>query len=411
MILYPLHEARRAALEPFRLAAVATQLALRNPFFPGFGSTPERAAVAGAEILERATRVFAKPSFGIGTVDIEGHPVVVREESVLNKPFCRLLHFRREGCEARRDPRVLIVAPMSGHHATLLRGTVESMLPDHDITITDWTDARLVPVSEGSFDLDDYINYVIEFLQLLGPETHVMAVCQPSVPVLCAVALMAEANDPAQPASMTLMGGPLDPRAAPTAMSQAITAMPLEWLKAAVIETVPCGYPGAMRRVYPGFLQLQGFMAMDPERHAREHLRLFNSLVSGEAGAVAAHRKFYDEYLAVMDVTAEFYLQTVERVFQRFDLPRGTFVSRERKVELRAIRKTALMVMEGENDDISAPGQAKPALDLCENLPTQMKDYHLQKGVGHFGLFSGRLWRNEALPRLRAFMRTACRPT
>lgn len=408
MIFYALHEARRAALQPFHLAAVATQLALHNPYFPGFGSTPERAAVAGAEIIERATRVFAKPSFNIGTLERNGRAIGVEEHPVFSKPFCRLLHFRREGSEATSDPRVLIVAPMSGHHATLLRGTVESMLPDHDVYVTDWADAKLVPASKGSFDLDDYIDYVIEILRFLGPDTHVLAVCQPSVPVLCAVALMAEANDPAQPRTMTLMGGPIDPRAAPTAMTKAIAALPLEWFRTTVIETVPFSYPGALRQVYPGFLQLQGFMAMDPERHAREHLRLFGNLVSGDAEAVATHRKFYDEYLAVMDVTAEFYLQTVERIFQRFDLPCGAFVSRGRKIEPRAIRKTALMVMEGENDDISAPGQAKPALDLCASLSMDKKSHYLQRGVGHFGLFSGRLWRNEALPRLRDFIRGAC---
>lgn len=406
MIFYPLLEAQRAAAMPLRMAAVAAQVALHNPFFPGFGSTPERAAVAGAEIFERATRVFTKPSFNFGTTDIEGRAAVVREQAVLRKPFGQLLHFEREGCEARHDPRMLIVAPMSGHHATLLRGTVEAMLPDFDVYITDWMDAKFVSLAEGSFDLDDYIDYVIAFLQFLGPDTHVMAVCQPSVPVLCAIALMAAADDAAQPRSFTLMGGPIDPRCAPTAMTQAIASMPLDWFKATVIETVPLYYPGAMRMVYPGFVQLQGFMAMDPERHAREHVRLFQNLVSGDAEAAAAHRKFYDEYMAVMDVTAEYYLQTVERVFQRFDLPRGAFVSRGRKVEPQAIRKTALMVMEGENDDISAPGQAKPALELCSGLPSDMKGYYLQKGVGHFGLFSGRLWRSEALPRLREFVRS-----
>ncbi|MER2519354.1 MAG: polyhydroxyalkanoate depolymerase [Bdellovibrionales bacterium] len=405
MIFYPLHEAQRAAMMPLRMAAVAAQVALHHPFFPGFGSTPERAAVAGAEIFERAMRDFNKPSFGFGTTETDGREVAVSEEVVWNKPFCQLLHFQREGCAARRDPRVLIVAPMSCHHATLLRGTVEAMLPDHDVYITDWADAKLVPLAEGAFDLDDYIDYVSELLRFLGPDTHVVAVCQPSVPALCAVALMAAAGDAAQPRSLTLMGGPIDPRRAPTAMTQAIAAMPLEWFKSMVVEAVPFSYPGALRMVYPGFLQLQGFMAMNPDRHAHEHLRLFNSLVAGDAEAALTHRKFYDEYLAVMDVTAEFYLQTVERVFQRFDLPRGAFVSRGRKVEPQAIRKTALMVMEGEHDDISAPGQALPALELCSGLPESMKAYYLQKGVGHFGLFSGKLWRGEALPKLRAFMR------
>jgi poly(3-hydroxybutyrate) depolymerase len=298
---------------------------------------------------------------------------------------------------------------MSGHHATLLRGTVEALLPEHDVYITDWLDARRIPLSRGKFDLDDYIAYVIEFLQVLGPETHVLAVCQPTVPVLAAVSLMAQADDPNQPRSMVLMGGPIDAEAAPTAVTKLAKGRPLSWFERTVVSQVPVYYPGALRRVYPGFVQLTGFMSMNLDRHVGEHLRLFEHLVQGDGESAGAHRRFYDEYLSVMDLPAEFYLQTVSTVFQHCALPNGTMRWRGEPVDPSAIRRTALMTVEGEMDDISAPGQTRAAHRLVSNLPEEMQADHMQPGVGHYGIFNGRRWRGEIQPAIAAFVRKQAR--
>jgi poly(3-hydroxybutyrate) depolymerase len=403
VILYHLHDMQRAALAPLRLAAEATQATFKNPFFPAAYTRFGRAIAAGAELFERTTRRFAKPEFNLKTTKIAGDPVAVTEEVILTKPFCRLLHFKR--ATKNSDPRVLIVAPISGHHSTLLRGTVEAMLPDHDVYITDWINARDVPLAAGKFDLEDNISYVMEFIRLLGPDVHVVAVCQPAVPVLCAVSLLADMDDPKQPRSMTLMGGPIDTRYAKTIVTEVGEQRPMEWFRNTVIHALPFYYPGAYRLVYPGFIQLQGFVSMNVERHVGEHVKLFRHLVVGDGEHADSHKKFYDEYLSVMDTTAEFYLQTVERVFKNHDLPEGRFTWHGKLVKPSAIKKTALLTIEGELDDISAPGQTRPALEMCSNLPDTMKKAHLQIGVGHYGIFNGRKWRESILPVVRAFIR------
>jgi poly(3-hydroxybutyrate) depolymerase len=403
MLLYHIRDLQMAALSPFRAAAGATHATFHNPFLPATYTRFGRAVAAGAELFERTTRRFAKPAFNLPTTRIFGETVPVQEEIVLKKPFCNLLHFKREG--EFDHPRVLIVAPMSGHFATLLRGTVEAMLPDHDVYITDWVDAKMVPMIEGKFDLEDYITYVMDFIRFLGPDVHLIAVCQPAPAVLCAVSLLAEMDDPAQPRTMTLMGGPIDTRVAKTTVTELAAKRSLEWFRNTVIHMIPFYYPGGYRLVYPGFLQLQGFVSMNVERHVGEHMKLFQNLVKGDEDSAASHRKFYDEYLSVMDVTSEFYLQTVERVFQKHDLALGSFMWRGQKVKPEAICKTALLTVEGELDDISAPGQTRPAHDLCSNLPDDMKLAHLQIGVGHYGIFNGRKWREFVLPVIRDFMR------
>jgi poly(3-hydroxybutyrate) depolymerase len=358
---------------------------------------------ASAELFERTTRHFGKPSFGLKSTRIFRESVKVEEEIVLTKPFCNLLHFKRH--TDAEDPKVLLVAPMSGHHATLLRGTVEAMLPDHDVYITDWIDAKMVPLSKGKFDLEDNISYLMDFIRFLGPDVHVMAICQPAPSVLCAVSLLAQMDDPAQPRSMTLMGGPIDTRTPKTMVTELAEKHPIEWFQNRVIHAIPFYYPGAHRMVYPGFLQLSGFISMNAKRHIDEHIKHFQNLVKGDDNSAETHRKFYDEYLSVMDVTAEFYLQTIERIFQTHDLPKGTFKWHGQFVKPEAIKKTALLVVEGELDDISAPGQTTPALDLCSGLPPEMKKAHLQIGVGHYGIFNGRKWREAVLPVIRNFMR------
>lgn len=402
MLLYHFYDWQRAAMAPFRFAAEATQAAFHNPFFLARHTHFGRAIAAGAELVERTTRDFGKPAFNLHTTDVAGDTVKVEEEIVLTKPFCNLLHFKRH--TDRVDPVVLIVAPMSGHYATLLRGTVEALLPEHDVYITDWIDAKMVPLAHGKFDLEEYITYVMDCIRHLGPQTHLIAVCQPAVPVLCAVSLLAQMNDPAQPRSMTLMGGPIDTSRAKTVVTELAEKRPLEWFQHTVIHAIPFYYPGAHRLVYPGFVQLNGFVSMNVERHVGEYVKLFRNLVKGDDESATAHRNFYDEYLAVMDVTAEFYLQTVERVFQKRDLAHGTFSWRGQRVEPSAITQTALLTVEGELDDISAAGQTIAAHDLCSGLADDMHQAHLQIGVGHYGIFNGKKWRNQILPIVHQFI-------
>ena len=331
----------------------------------------------------------------------------MEEHVVWHKPFCSLLHFKRDLPPDRdRDPKLLIVAPMSGHYATLLRGTVEAMLPDHEVFITDWVDARMVPMSEGTFDLDDYVDYVIAMLHHLGESTHVMAVCQPSVPVLAAVSVMEEDGDIDAPATMTLMGGPIDTRINPTVVNNLAEQRGTEWFQRNVIMRVPFPHPGFMRPVYPGFLQLTGFMSMNLDRHMTAHRELFLHLVEGDGDSADRHRDFYDEYLAVVDLTAEFYLQTVETVFVRHALPKGEMTHRGRPVRPGKIRNTALLTVEGEKDDISGVGQTQAAHRLCTGLPKAKKAHHLQSKVGHYGVFNGSRFRDEIAPRIRDFVRT-----
>jgi poly(3-hydroxybutyrate) depolymerase len=362
---------------------------------------------AAAEMFERTTRRYGKPEWGITETTTHGVRVPVVERVQWERPFCRLIHFEKgQGRPAGEQPKLLIVAPMSGHYATLLRGTVTTMLPDHDVYITDWADARMVPLTDGSFDLDDYIDYVISILHFLGAGAHIMAVCQPSVPVLAAAALMETRHDPHLPASMTLMGGPIDTRISPTAVNTLANNHDLDWFRQHVIMKVPFPHPGFMREVYPGFLQISGFLSMNIERHVEAHRALFNHLVRGDGDSADKQREFYDEYLAVMDLTAEFYLQTVETVFLRHALPKGEMMHRNGRVDTGAIRHVALLTIEGENDDISGVGQTKAAQDITPNLPAAMKTHYLQPKVGHYGVFNGSRFRAEIAPRIADFIAT-----
>ncbi|MDG3440582.1 polyhydroxyalkanoate depolymerase [Nitrospirillum amazonense] len=403
-VLYQLFDMHHAALTPLRLVAEATQATFRNPFVPASYTGMGRAMAAAGELIERTTRRWGKPEFGLNITHIDGREVAVTEEAALRKPFCVLRHFQR--ATPHSDPKVLVVAPMSGHYATLLRGTVEALLPSHDVYITDWVDAKLVPLSRGRFDFDDYVEYVMDFIRFLGPDTHVIAVCQPAVPVLVAAAVMAQMEDTCQPRSMTLMGGPIDTRVSPTQVTQLAETRDIGWFERTVTTSVPVYYPGAMRHVYPGFIQLTGFMSMNLDRHVGAHVDLFKHLVRGDGESAEAHRRFYDEYLSVMDLTAEFYLQTVKIVFQDHDLPKGTLEYRGMRVDPSAIKKTALFTVEGELDDISAPGQTVAAHALCSGLDDGMKRHHLQAGVGHYGIFNGRRWREHIMPRVRDFIRS-----
>ena len=401
--LYQLYDFQRAALAPWRLTAETLQQVFSHPMLPVAYTRLGRAVAAGAELFERSTRRYGKPEWRLHSTWTDGGEVGVQLTTVLERPFCDLLHFRRD--VPRSDPRVLVVAPMSGHYATLLRDTVAGLLPDHDVYITDWQNAASVPLDQGSFDLDDYIDLVIGFIEHLGPDVHVVAVCQPSVPVMAAVSIMAADNHPAAPASMILMGGPIDTRVNPTRVNRHAKEHSLEWFERACISTVPATYPGFLRRVYPGFLQLTSFMAMNADRHLGSALKHFQHLVRGDGESAEAHRRFYDEYLAVMDLPAEFFLQTIQVAFHDHDLPNGTMTSRGNPVEPRAVRGTALMTVEGELDDISGPGQTVAAHDLCAAIPPDKRYHHFQKGVGHFGIFNGRRWRSDILPKIRTFIR------
>ena len=341
----------------------------------------------------------ARPSFGIDVVTVDGQAVAVTEEAADDTPFGTLLHFRKD--HAVPQPRVLLVAPMSGHFATLLRGTVQVMLPEHDLYITDWKNARDVPLAEGRFGLDEFVDHIIRFLRVMGPGSHVVAVCQPAVPALAAAAVMAEAEDPVTPRSMTLMAGPIDTRVNPTKVNELAKSRPIEWFERHLISAVPWRFPGAFRHVYPGFMQLSAFMSMNLDRHIGAHFGQFRSLVGGDHVSAEAHRRFYDEYGAVMDLPAEFYLETVRRVFQEHDLPRGVLTWHGQTVRPEAIRRMGLLTVEGERDDICAIGQTMAALDLCRRIPVNLKQEHLQTGVGHYGVFSGRRWAAEVYPRVR----------
>jgi len=402
-MLYQFYEFQHSVWSPWRYAAQKTEEAFRSPFIPISYTPFGRSVAASCHLFERVTRRYIKPEFGLETTEINGNEVIVEEEISLEKPFCELLHFKRH--TKRKDPRVLVVAPMSGHYATLLRGTVEALLPDHDVYITDWINARDVPTSEGRFDLDDYIDYIMTFLRHLGPNTHILAVCQPSVPVLAAVSLMAEEKDPCAPSTMTLMGGPIDTRVSPTEVNKLAEEKSIEWFEQSVIAQVPVNYPGFMRSVYPGFMQLTGFMTMNLDRHVGAYLNLFNHMVEGDGDSAEQHRKFYDEYLSVMDLPAEFYLQTLKSAFMDHALPCGTMKWRDRKVHPAAIEQTALFTIEGEKDDITGRGQTEAAQDLCSSLSNDKKKHILHPNVGHYGIFNGRRWREEIKPQVADFIR------
>jgi poly(3-hydroxybutyrate) depolymerase len=406
--LYWLYEMSHAALHPARAFADVTRLYFKNPLNPFAHTTYGKSIAAAAELFERSTRRYGKPDWDIDSTTVGGERAPVRISCVWERPFCRLLHFERLFCHMPRrpQPKLLIVAPMSGHYATLLRGTVEAFIPNHDVYITDWVDARMVPLAEGRFDLDDYIDYVISILHWLGGDTHVVAVCQPSVPVLAATALMESANDAYAPRSIVLMGGPIDTRRNPTAVNMLAEERGIDWFRRNVITKVPFPHPGVMRDVYPGFLQLNGFVSMNLDRHVDAHRKLFFHLVEGDGDSAQKHRAFYDEYLAVMDLTAEFYLQTVETVFVRHALPKGEMTHRGRPVDPGQIRNSALLTIEGEHDDISGVGQTEAAHNLCVNIPAERKAHYLQPAVGHYGVFNGSRFRTEVAPRIADFVLT-----
>jgi len=395
-MLYNAYELQRSWMSAASAWADLSGQWLKNPMNPLAYSNVAPMMASGLDVFAHASASRGKPNFGFVEVEVNGKKVPVTEEIILRKPFGQLKRFRRRGITGQ--PKLLIVAPMSGHYATLLRGTVERMIPNHDVYITDWRDARLVPVEQGRFDLDDYIDYLIEFLEKLGPGTHMLAVCQPSVPAYAAAALMAADNHPCRPATLTMMGGPVDTREAPTAVNTVATQRPMAWFEQNVIHTVPVFYPGSGREVYPGFLQLTGFMAMNLGNHLVSHWSMFRHLVEGDEESADATKAFYDEYRSVCDMTAEFYLQTIDAVFQRHLLPRGLFQHRGRTVDPAAIADIALLAIEGERDDISGLGQTKAALTLATALPGAKKKYLIAERVGHYGIFNGRRWREQIAP-------------
>lgn len=412
-MLYQVYEFNHAAIAPLRTFAGLSQKALQNPFNPWAHTALGKSVAAAFDVFESTTRRYDKPEFGLADTITRDHLVPIIEEVVHHETFCDLLHFKRdlsvlppkERKEAEADPKVLIVAPMSGHYATLLRGTVEAMMPEHDVYITDWADARMVPLVKGHFDLNDFVDSLIRALQHLGPNTHMLAVCQPGPAALAAAALMAEDKDPCRPASLTIMGSPIDTAKSPTAPTELAKTRPISWFEQNVVMSVPFPHPGLMRRVYPGFIQLSSFMAMNIDNHVSAHRKMFYHLVEGDGDSAEKHREFYDEYLSVMDLTAEFYLQTITDIFQDRLLPRGLFKHRGRLVDPGAITDIALMTVEGEMDDISGVGQTQAAHDLCVNLPKAMQRDHVEPKAGHYGVFNGSRWRKNIQPNVRDFIR------
>jgi len=408
-MLYQLHELNRTFLNPLMQWAETSAKLFSDPVSP-FAHTPfAQRIAAGYELLYRLGKDYEKPEFQIESTEINGKIVEIIEKVAETKPFCRLIHFRKDldakQLAALKQPTVLLVAPLSGHHSTLLRDTVRGLLPNHDVYITDWTDARMVPQDEGSFHLHDYVYYIQDFIRALGPDVHVISVCQPTVPVLAAIALMASANDPKLPKSMTMMGGPIDARKSPTAVNDLATEKPFSWFENTVIYSVPPNYPGFGRKVYPGFLQHAGFVAMNPRRHAESHWDFYMHLRDGDDESAESHRKFYDEYNAVLDMPAEFYLETIKIVFQDFDLPKGTWEIEGKTVRPQDIKSVALFTIEGELDDISGSGQTQAAQDLCSSIPKSRKQHFTAPKCGHYGIFSGRRWRETICPKIGEFIK------
>ncbi|QJR15774.1 polyhydroxyalkanoate depolymerase [Usitatibacter palustris] len=397
-MLYQLYDWQRAALEPWRAFAEMGNQLYDGPLAVVPGS---RNVAAAFDLMTRITQRYERPDFGIDSVVVGRKTLAVTEEFVLDKPFCRLLHFRKDG--APQQPAVLVFAPLSGHFATLLRDTVRALLSDHDVFITDWVDAREIPVTVGPFHFDDYVAYVRDFIRFLGADVHAISVCQPTVPVLAGVSLMAAAGE-ATPKTLTMMGGPIDTRRSPTSVNNFATRRPISWFESKVIQRVPMRYPGFMRRVYPGFLQFAGFVAMNPDRHMDSHVQYYHHLVEGDGDSAAAHRRFYDEYNAVMDLPAEYYLETVERVFQKHLLPQGKLVVAGERVRPELIKTSALLTIEGEHDDISGNGQTKAAQELCRGIPERDRMHYLAPDVGHYGIFSGRKYREIIYPKIRDFI-------
>ena len=408
-MLYQIYETQRALLAPFSEFASATAKLYSHPLSPFTHVPLSQRYAAGLDLMHRITKEYERPEFNIQTVDVGGVPVAVQEQLSIHKPFCDLIRFKRFTDDAgaldrmKGQPTVLVVAPLSGHHATLLRDTVRSLLQDHKVYITRWTDARLVPLEDGEFHLNDYVAYVQEFIRHIGPDVHVISVCQPTVPVLAAISLQATTGD-VVPRSMTMMGGPIDARRSPTAVNNLAMSKSYEWFENNVIYRVPPNYPGAGRRVYPGFLQHTGFVAMNPDRHMSSHYDYFLDLVRGDGESADAHREFYDEYNAVLDMPADYYLDTIRTVFQDFALVNGTWVVDGVRVAPEDITTTALLTVEGERDDISGAGQTRAAHDLCLGIPADRQFHYDVAGAGHYGIFSGRRWRENVYPVVRDFI-------
>jgi poly(3-hydroxybutyrate) depolymerase len=410
-MLYSLYEAGFYAAAPLRSAAILTRDFWSSPLNPARESDLARRLYASADLFVNLTRRYGRPEWGIDSVGVNGKRVRVREVEVWSSPWCRLTHFSRDKADLRSagrrelEPAVLIVAPLSGHYATLLRGTVSTFLQDHEVFVTEWSNARNVPVMDGRFDFHDFIDHVRDMLRVLGPRPHVVAVCQPGPPTLAAASLMAEDGEESRPASMTFMGSPIDARFSPTVTNKLAEDKPFAWFESNMIYTVPGPYPGIGRRVYPGFVQLASFMSLNIERHQQAHLRYLQHLMAGDGDSADQHLKFYDEYLSVLDLTEEFYLQTVDVVFQRHLLPKGELVHRGRRVRPELITDIGLLTVEGEMDDISGIGQTQAAHALCSGLPETLKEDYVQPKVGHYGVFNGRRFREEIYPRVRAFVR------
>ncbi len=415
-MLYQIHEWQRAVFGPMSYFAQAGAHLLADKHAP-FAQLPgAQRLAAGYELMYRLGKEYVKPPFDIHTAVAHDHEIAVIERVALAKPFCQLKRFKRFSDDPgtieqmKHDPIVLVVAPLSGHHATLLRDTVRTLLRDHKVYITDWVDARMVPSADGTFSLDDYVAYIEEFIRHIGAaDLHVISVCQPTVPVLAAVSLMA-ARGETTPRSLTMMGGPIDPRRSPTSVDNLATRQPLSWFKGNVVQTVPANYPGHGREVYPGFLQHAGFLAMNPSRHMNSHWDFYRNLLRGDLEDAESHRKFYDEYNAVLDMPAAFYLDTIDKVFQRFLLPRGEWDIAGERVDPGKIKTSALLTIEGELDDISGLGQTEAAHDLCSGIPAKRSVHKVIEGAGHYGIFSGRRWRQTVYPQVRDFIRKFDRP-
>ncbi|MGQ2989817.1 MAG: polyhydroxyalkanoate depolymerase [Brevundimonas sp.] len=409
-MLYALHELAYTSAQPWRLGAQAARQFWTSPLNPMADTAIGRTAYASAELFESVTRRYGKPDWGLEVVTVDGKPVRTTQQVVWQSPWVKLIRFARNVGDLKRAgkpvaaPSVMIVAPLSGHYATLLRGTVEAFIQDHDVYVTDWTNARQVPMLEGRFDFYDYIDHVRDMLAVIGPRAHVVAVCQPGPPVLAAAAVMAAENDPNRPASMTFMGSPIDARLSPTVTNELAEEKPFAWFKSNMIHTVPWPYPGFGRRVYPGFVQLYSFMSMNEERHRDAHFDYFRHLVAGDGDGVEKHEEFYNEYLSVLDLTEEFYLQTIDLVFQQHALAKGELVHHGKPVDLSAITDIALCTVEGEKDDISGVGQTQAAHGLCPNIPDDQRLLYVQPGVGHYGVFNGRRFREEIYPRVTDFI-------
>lgn len=407
-MLYQLHEFNRSLLTPLMHWAEASSRLFTDPAsILAYAPYAHRYA-AGYELLHRLGKKYEKPQFGIESVLVAGKAVGIVEEVAEEKPFCKLIHFKKalpaRELAALKQPTVLLVAPLSGHHATLLRDTVRSLLQDHDVYIVDWVDARLVPLTAGPFHLHDYVYYIQDFIRKLGPDLHVISVCQPTVPVLAAISLMASDKDPQLPKSMTMMGGPIDARKAPTQVNNLAAEKPYAWFENQVIYSVPATYPGFGRKVYPGFLQHAGFIAMNPGRHAQSHWDFYMHLREGDNASAEEHRKFYDEYNAVLDMPAEYYLETIKTVFQEHHLPLGTWKIEGKLVRPQDIKSVALLTIEGERDDISGAGQTRAAHDLCSSIPKSKKQHYTAPECGHYGIFSGRRWRETIQPKISKFI-------